>query len=109
MLSERQSPVVAGLALCAASAGHHVCVLLPCWSHTVETDRPQTEQTATKLHTCCVVYISNSEMKFARLEDQQVSLEAAQFVGCNDVKQWMKNDLNRYIELLIYRWVTEGL
>lgn len=37
MLGERQSPVAAGLALCAAGAGHRVCILLPHWSHTVET------------------------------------------------------------------------
>lgn len=46
MSSEGQSPVVAGLALCAASAGPRICVLLPDWSHTVETQRSRTELTA---------------------------------------------------------------
>lgn len=34
VLSEGQSSVVAGLALCAACAGPCICVLLLCWSHT---------------------------------------------------------------------------
>lgn len=71
MLGERQSPVVAGLALCAASAGHHVCVLLPRWSHTVETHRPRAEQKLTTTKT--------KQVNFAKKELGQVSLKAAEF------------------------------
>lgn len=43
--SEGQSSVVAGLALCAASAGPCVCALLRWWSHTADTNTSRNKQT----------------------------------------------------------------
>jgi len=59
---EGQSSVAAGLALCAASAGPRIRVLLPCWSHTVETHRARAEPAAaavTTLRICYVLDVAN--------------------------------------------------
>lgn len=54
--SEGQSSVVAGLALCAASAGPRVCALLRWWSHTADTNTSRNKQTLTNQHFLCRVH-----------------------------------------------------
>lgn len=68
VLSEGQSPVVAGLALCAASAHHLVCVLLSGWSDTEKQTR-RSKQILTTNNTF-VAHILNQEMKTAQSNDQ---------------------------------------